>query len=268
MTSLTLPKTLSPSKVSGFKDCAMQFRFQAIDGLRDPPTVHTEKGTVVHRALELFYRDNPQGKRTLAAAMDCLRVALREFADSPESVSLALPPLDYETFVQDATDCVENLFKLEDPNEVSVVSTEVRMDALLDGVRLRGIIDRLDDEDGELVVVDYKTGKIPDARYEQGKLDGVHFYAYLLDSVFGRRPLKVRLVYLKSPDPIVIEASPSGQSVRGHRKKLGAVWTAIRDACEDDSFEPRPSGLCGWCNFKPYCPAFGGNPSEAKAAFA
>ena len=120
---------------------------------------------------------------------------------------------------------------------------------------LRGIIDRLDlTEDGELVVVDYKTGRAPSAQFEKSRLNGVHTYALLCEQVLGRFPSQVKLLYLR--DPLAIIATPTEQSVRGHRQRTTAVWTAIERACEKEDFRPRPSALCRFCNFQQLCPAF------------
>ena len=78
----------------------------------------------------------------------------------------------------------------------------------------RGIIDRLDlNADGELVVIDYKTGRAPSVAFEQSKLIGVHIYALLCKEVLGRRPVQVKLLHLKEPTTIIAE--PSEQAIRG-----------------------------------------------------
>ena len=71
-------------------------------------------------------------------------------------------------------------------------------------------------------------------------------------------------MHLKEPTSIIAE--PSDQALRGQRQKAVAVWTAIEQACEKEDFRPRPSRLCDYCNFKSFCPAFGGNPDEAVGA--
>ena len=129
-------------------------------------------------------------------------------------------------------------------------------------MRLRGILDRLDlTPDGELVVVDYKTGRAPSEAYEQSKLIGVHIYALLCQEVLGRRPVQVKLLHLK--EPMAIVAEPSEQAVRGQRIKTQAVWSAIERACHDEDFRPRTSPLCRYCRFQAFCPAYGGDPAEA-----
>ncbi|MGH9066737.1 MAG: PD-(D/E)XK nuclease family protein, partial [Acidimicrobiales bacterium] len=62
--SFPLPSSISPSKVSSFKDCALAFRFSAIDRLPEPSTAPAVKGTLVHRALERLFWTVPAGGRS------------------------------------------------------------------------------------------------------------------------------------------------------------------------------------------------------------
>ncbi len=261
---LPLPTSLSPSKVSSFKDCALAFRFSAIDRLPEPPSVPAVKGTTVHRALELLFGLDPAA-RTPAAAHEQLSVALEELRASEEWTRLELDDSSATSFADDAATMVDRYFTLEDPRAIRPVGVEMMLEAELDGVAIRGIIDRLEEDDeGQLVVTDYKTGRTPSVNQEQSRLGGVHFYAFLCQQVLGRLPAKVQLIYLGG-EPQVITTTPSEQSVRGMRLRIGAVWNAVERACERDDFRPRPSALCNWCAFVSYCPAHGGDPAEARA---
>jgi putative RecB family exonuclease len=162
----------------------------------------------------------------------------------------------------DAEKLVGRYFELEDPTTVHPIGIELKLEAELGGLRLRGIIDRLElDHDGRLVVTDYKTGRAPSERFEQGRLGGVHFYSFLCEELFGQRPARIQLLYLA--DPVAIVSEPSEQSTRALRTKVTAIWNAVERACERENFGPRPGKLCDWCAFKAYCPAFGGDPSQA-----
>ena len=258
--SLPLPTSLSPSKVASFKDCALAFRYSVIDRLPEPPSEAAAKGTLVHRALELLFADEAPEGRTLAAALGKLDRAWTEVIEHDgEYAELQLD--DPDGFRADAAERVRRYFELEDPTTIHPIGLELRLEAELGTLKLAGIIDRLElDADGELVVTDYKTGRAPSERFEQGRLGGVHFYAFLCERFFGRRPAQVQLLYLSDP-PVAIVATPSDQSIHGMATRATAIWSAVERACEQEDFRPRPGRLCDWCGFKAYCPAFGGDPS-------
>lgn len=259
---LELPSSLSPSKVSSFTDCALAFRFSAIDRLPDPPTVATVRGTLVHAALERLML-LPPAERTPDAGAACLAEARAALADDPELVALGLDADGDAEMTAEAGRLVERYFALEDPTAVTPIGLELKLETDVDGLRLRGIIDRLElDADGDLVVTDYKTGRAPGQNYEQSRLGGVHFYSFLCERVLGRRPARVQLLYLA--DPLAITTVPTEQSIRGLERKVRAIWTAIEKACERDDFRPRTSRLCDYCAYQAYCPAFGGDPKEAQ----
>ena len=259
--ALPLPTSLSPSKVSSFKDCALAFRLSVIDRLPEPPSPHAAKGTLVHRALELLMWEEEPAERTLPAALAKLERSVDEVLDGEEYASLPWEEGEREAFVADAATLVENYFRLEDPTSVQTIGTELRMSVDLGSLRLSGIIDRLDlDQAGQLVVTDYKTGRAPSANYEQSRLGGVHFYAFLCEQLLGRRPARVQLLHLR--EPLIIATVPSDQSIRGLQQQTTAIWSAVEQACAREDFRPKPGRLCAYCAYHDLCPAFGGDLSR------
>lgn len=265
--SLAVPSSLSPTRVNSFTDCPLAFRLRTIDRLPEPSSPHAVKGTLVHAALERLIWRHPPGRRTRAAAAAELDAAWRQLQSDPEVTGLNLDDEGAAELHADAQALVERYFELEDPDAVRAVGVELLLEAEVGGIRLRGIIDRLDlTENGELVIVDYKTGKAPGTRFEQGRLTGVHLYALLCQQVLGKLPVEVRLLHLR--DPVMISAVPTDQTVRAQRQRTVAVWRAIERACERADFRPRPSPLCNYCHFQGFCPSFGGAPPDEPAGTA
>lgn len=258
--ALALPSSLSPSRLASFTSCGLQFRFSAIDRLPEPPTVAATRGTLVHAALEeLFVL--PAAERVPEAADACLDVALRRLRTDPDWIGLDLDDAGEAGMRAEAADLVARYFRLEDPTTVHPVGLELKLEVEVAGVRLRGIIDRLDLVDGDLVVTDYKTGRAPGDGYARQRMTGVHLYSLMCERWFGRRPVRVQLLHLA--EPVKIVAEPSEQSTRGLSRRLEAVWHAVETACEREDFRPRPSARCDWCAFREWCPAFGGDPLKA-----
>lgn len=266
---LELPRSLSPSKVSTFKDCALAFRFSAIDRLPEPPSLPATRGTLVHAALEKLFCA-PAAERTVAYALTSLAEAFDELRTEPDFTGLELDEAAEAAFLDEAEALTRKYFDLEDPQAIHPIGIELKLEIEIDTggpgadpLRLRGIIDRLElDDEGELVVTDYKTGGAPGQAFEQSRLGGVQFYALLCERLFGRRPARIQLLYLR--DPTAIINTPTEQSTRGLERKVVAVWNAIERARQQNDFRPKRSKLCDWCAFKQFCPAWGGDPEAAR----
>jgi putative RecB family exonuclease len=257
----TVPTSLSPSRVEAFLSCPLAFRFASIQKLPDPPTPATTKGSLVHRSLELLFL-LAGSDRTPAALDRCVDAAIDEYSRHPDFTLLGLDAEEARSFFADCRQLAANYLQLEDPRRVRAIGLELMLEAPVGDLTLRGIIDRLElDERGELIVTDYKTGRAPHPNFERKSLSGVHFYAFLCESVFGRIPAAIRLMYLKSGE--VITAVPSPQSTRYMTTRTSAVWKAVATACERDDFRPKPSALCNYCAYQRWCPQFGGDPGRA-----
>lgn len=261
--SFDLPRSVSPSSLSQFTSCPLAYRFSYVERLPQRPTPAASKGTLVHRALELLML-RPADERTIDAALTDLARARTELTTDPDFTGLELSEAEWEGFHADSVKLVQRYFEFEDPRGVRPIGLELRMRTQLNGgLWVSGVIDRLElDEHGEFVVTDYKTGSVPREQMERSRLAGVHLYAVLCERVFGRRPARVQLLYLSKPEAIVAEVAD--HTMGGSAKRTNAIWKAISRACETEDFRPHQSKLCDYCSFQAYCPAFGGDPSQAK----
>ncbi|WP_307787316.1 RecB family exonuclease [Streptomyces musisoli] len=257
------PTSLSPSRASDFMQCPLLYRFRVIDRLPEKPSAAATRGTLVHAVLERLF-DAPAGERTAPRAKslipgqwDRLRESRPEvtelFADDPEGERLA-------GWLAEAERLVERWFTLEDPTRLEPAERELFVEAELEsGLRLRGIIDRVDvAPTGEVRIVDYKTGKAPRPEYAEGALFQMKFYALVVWRLKRVVPRRLQLVYLGSGDVLTYDPVPA--DLERVERKLHALWEAIRQATETGNWRPRPTKLCGWCDHQARCPEFGGTP--------
>ncbi|KJE78079.1 RecB family exonuclease [Ferrimicrobium acidiphilum] len=254
---LPLPCSLTPTKVTAFKDCAYAFRLSVIDKVPQPLSIWTVKGVLAHRALERFYFTIPALERTPHKARIIVQDELNYGLNQGYAASFLanLSEAARVRLAEEVEQLVMNVFSLEDPTTTNVLGTELMLEFQVGDVLARGVIDRLDrDPDGELVVVDYKTGRPPSHTHEQDKLAGVLFYALLVERVLGVRPKSVKLMYLR--DRMVIESEATSHRLQAVEGKTAAIWAAVRMACETGNFRPRPSRLCNFCAYQCQCPSF------------
>lgn len=138
-----VPTSLSPSRVSSFTSCPLAFRFSSIDRLPEAPSAPAVKGTTVHRALELLFTHPPAG-RTRERAAETLDHALAEMATDDDYLGLELNEDDADRFAADARSMVDRYFALEDPADVHPIGLELKLQAELGSLTMRGVIDRLE----------------------------------------------------------------------------------------------------------------------------
>ncbi|OLZ72745.1 recombinase RecB [Streptomyces sp. IMTB 2501] len=257
------PTSLSPSRAGDFMQCPLLYRFRVIDRLPEKPSAAATRGTLVHAVLERLFdapaaeRTAPRAKSLIPGQWDRLRESRPEvtelFADDPDGERLA-------GWLAEAERLVERWFTLEDPTRLEPAERELFVEAELEsGLRLRGIIDRVDvAPTGEVRIVDYKTGKAPRAEYSEGALFQMKFYALVVWRLKRVVPRRLQLVYLGSGD--VLTYDPVLADLERVERKLHALWEAIERATQTGEWRPRPTKLCGWCDHQAHCPEFGGTP--------
>lgn len=250
--------SLSPSRAGDFMTCPLLFRFRTIDRLPQAPSPAATRGTVVHAVLERLF-DLPAVQRTVAAAESLLRPEWDRLVEAePGVAALFDDDAALATWLDSARALLEAYFSLEDPRRLEPARREEHVQVVLpSGLRLRGIVDRVDvAPSGAVRVVDYKTGRSPREAFEGKALFQMKFYALVLWRTTGVVPTLLQLMYLG--DREVLRYAPDEEDLLATQRKLLALWSAIERAVEARDFPPNPSKLCGWCDHQALCPSFGG----------
>ena len=250
------PSSLSPSRASDFMTCPLLFRFRSIDRLPEEPSLAAVRGSLVHRALETLY-DLPARERTPQAATDLVERAFAELErDSPESADVVR---DQVAGVEVGA-LIDAYFGLEDPRRLEPHARELGVSVqLADAFEARGFIDRVDlSPDGQIRIVDYKTGRSPGAGFESKAMFQMRFYALVWWRMTGDVPALLQLMYLGNGE--VLRYEPDAADLTSTERKVLALRDAIARAADAGEFDPSPSRLCDWCSHRALCPAWGGTP--------
>ena len=249
-------KTLSPSRAGDFKTCPQLFKFRAVDRLPEPTSIYQARGTTAHLALQRLF-DDPEQDRTPERLYDLFREAWTEIRGEEEFEGLFESIDEERQWGLDSMDLLANYFSVEDPRTFDPEGRELDMLEDLDGIVIRGILDRMDrDEDGSLIILDYKTGKAPPERYALSAFFALKIYALLIRQRTGETPKEVHLLYLNGPT--LYRLPIDDRQLDAMDGQLRALWKAIDRAMETDRYPARPGRLCDWCSFQDICPAFSG----------
>ncbi|TQJ49741.1 PD-(D/E)XK nuclease family protein [Phycicoccus sp. SLBN-51] len=244
----------SPSRLLAWMDCPRRYRLQYLDrpGPRArPQRAHTSVGVAVHNALRDWWDLAPE-QRTAAAGAELVRTSWIElgFRDPDQSQRWrARAQQQVTTYLQDL-----------DPHR-QPLGIERTVSLKTERLALQGRIDRLDERDGELVVVDYKTSRVAPTDDEPRTSLPLALYAAATWKMFRRRCVRVELHHL--PTGTVAAHEHTGESLK---RKIDEAESIARDAqraeadyaevgVDSGRFPANVTPLCQWCDFRAHCPA-------------
>ncbi len=255
---IELPEYLSPSSIGTYRDCPQKFKLSRLDKIPEPSTWAQHVGTFVHEVLEHLYQVDPESR-----TLETLRAlaAERWAASDWEARVSALdePQGTIKDFKVVTFQYMTNLWKLENPQEVELDGMEHEVIAEVEGVPMKGYIDRfVFHDDGTVVISDYKTGKIPAARFtpDDKKFFQLLAYAAMLEASDQETTSRVQLLYLKEPVVHELAVTPVNLSVA--KGVIVETREGVESACAKGEFPCNVTKLCDWCYYQSsgHCPAF------------
>jgi RecB family exonuclease len=258
---LSIPGRLfacTPSRLTSWVDCPRRYRLTYLDRPRPPagpPWAHNSFGAGLHNALAGWWR-LPRAQRTVDAAGQLLDVgwSAEGFRDPVQSGSwLARGRALVQRYVADLDPALEP------------VGVERTVAARTKRLALSGRVDRLDDRNGELVVVDYKTGRRPLSVDDTRGSMALALYAVAAAATLRRRCVRVELHHLPTGEVHAFEHTEESLQRQVRRAEqiaddAEAATAAFRDQTAApaqvgaaDLFAPRPGAQCGWCDMRAHC---------------
>jgi putative RecB family exonuclease len=258
----TMIKNLSPSRASQFKTCPKQFKFANIDKIKEPTTEVQAKGTTVHQALEDLFDLKPDERNT-EKLHNLFREAWTKVRGNDEHHNLFSSVEEEREWGLDGLKLLNNYMSIEDPTSFEPLERERWVRGSIEDLNLRGILDRMDrNNKGELVIVDYKSGKAPLAKYKEPRFFALKLYALLIQKELGEMPSELKLIYLKNSTIHTLKVTQD--SLDQVKIEVLEIWNNIKKAFETNDFPATKNTLCDWCYFKPICPVFNENAPDTE----
>ncbi|MFD9895496.1 RecB family exonuclease [Amycolatopsis sp. NPDC059027] len=251
---------VSPARLATFEDCPRRYRMTYLERpapQRTGPWAHSTLGAVVHNALRALF-DLPVAKRTPQRAVALVAEHWKDagFADQEQAARYRARAKGWVAEYVEDHDVSDDPIGLE--RWVSApVSTEEGSSRPT--MIIEGRADRIDQRGGELVIVDYKTGRREPDEYEARASQALAMYAVAASRTLRMPCTKVELHHL--PTGTVAAAEHTGDSLRRHLERAGETAGDLRLATDtldaggdgDVLFPARPDRRCAWCDFRPSC---------------
>ncbi|GBE65609.1 DNA helicase [Mycobacterium sp. MFM001] len=237
--------TLTPSSLQTLTDCPLRWLAERHGGT-DPRDLPSAIGSVVHALIAESAASESQLMAALDRAWEHLPFGSRWYAAN----ELARHRAMLQTFLA---------WRAQTRHALTEVGVEVEVDGVVEGVRLRGRVDRIErDAAGRLVIVDVKTGKTPVSKDDAQRHAQLAAYQLAVAEGLlphGDEPGGARLVYPGR--------TTAGGATEREQDPLtpaaGEEWrTLIRQAAAATAgpqFVARINDGCTHCPLRPSCPA-------------
>ena len=234
----------TPSRLETLLDCPRKYRFTYIDIPKPPlvgPCGHTSMGSAVHNALrEWFTLDSSE--RTHDKGAELVRKHWRNegFRDGAQS----------ERYKFRAENWVRHYLADVDPN-FEPRGLERMVSTTTNHLALSGRVDRIDERNGELVIIDYKTGKRPPDEVETGGSLALAIYALGAERTLRKPCRTVELHHLPSDTKVAYRHDDA--SLARHVKRAESIAAEAVAATARDEFPATPGALCAYCDYARIC---------------
>lgn len=290
-------RALSASAVNTYLDCPLQFYFSVVEGIQEETEVsesieNNVFGSILHKVMEELY---VPFKNSIVTA-DLLNLVKKNKKLLHATIEKAFAEIFFKTDVirplagqnfliaEMIRKYVEKVIYWDSKlTPFGYIGSEKRITGLLtleDGkrIRLKGFIDRLDEVNGRIRIVDYKSGKgissfdtmdnlfNKDLKDRAKAVMQVFMYAWMYGSEIGKKEVTPSIYYLRT---LFSDSFDSGVSIRIGRGKREPVndfsvyWDDFEKAlkrCVNEIFDPSIpfgqtslNGPCAYCSFKGLC---------------
>jgi DNA helicase-2/ATP-dependent DNA helicase PcrA len=242
-----MPLSLSHYKIDDYLTCPLKYKYVHIlrvPVLRDQAVAY---GAALHRAVQAYNNRRLQG-RTMSS---------QELIDAFEAhwVNEGFISREHEEArLREGRDALTQFHAFAEGAEPPTF-VEKRFRFQIGQDTVTGFLDRVDERDGEVAIIDYKSSMVRDQK-EAGKeareSQQLALYALAYRESIGRLADRVELHFL-TPGGVVV-----GRALKGEKEldrasdRIRAAATGIRGGL----FQATPSPwVCGFCAFRTICPA-------------
>jgi DNA helicase-2/ATP-dependent DNA helicase PcrA len=235
----TLHPTLSARTIENYDLCPLKYKLSKEWNLREKPTANLHFGSAMHEALRAYF-DSVQKGRPLFPEM-VVQYFLQEFR--ARHIDDAAQFHLYERDGERQLRAFLSSEAARPHGSVARLEHWFRFDVA--GNKVVGRLDRVDEDEGGYVVIDYKTGN---PKSQENADDSIQLSIYAL-AMGGTKPLRM-LVFHNIADNSVVCTQRTAEQLRETEKKIAEVAAGIASG----KFEARTGMHCRWCSYRMICP--------------
>ncbi len=250
---LPVPSTFSFTQLVAFDHCPLQYKFAHVLKIPVPGNWALSFGKSMHNTLQEYFelwiarRENDSaenGGTPLVSEEELLAQYDSNWLDGWYSSKE-----QHDEYRENGREQLKQIHSSLSSNPPNPVFLERGFTVKIDDIVSRGRVDRIDQIEGGVEIIDYKTGK-PKTLKSLSASDKMQLLLYQLvaKDVFNLEPKKLTFHYLTDDSKV---------SFLGSEKDLDSLRDTIRKRISQirgRQFDPTPGFSCGFCDYKDICP--------------
>lgn len=243
-----LERNLSYSHISSYENCPYQFYFKYVLQIPGAESQARSFGLTIHNTLKEFYervRASKQGMSNIAKPPkeeDLLEIYERKW----QSGGYEGPKQEKDRFEAGKKSLKEFYKKFYEKSQDPIL-LEHRFRVPMGDFWLKGTIDRVDNTEKGLEIIDYKTGRLPkDPKHIEKDLQ-LPTYALAMEKMQDKKIYQVSLLYLEDNEKISTKISKENKEA-----SIKAITESLEEI-KNLKFPPKPGPLCKFCDYKNIC---------------
>jgi len=236
--------TFSASSLDTYERCPLKYKYQHVVLIPSVPRTFFDLGSAVHTVIEHLSKQQKEGiaptKEMALALLETTWSTAAYESKSHERNDRATAETLLDTYL---------VWQASNPNRI--LDAERKFQINLEGRTVKGTIDRLEETpEGEIVVIDFKTGSIPGGLSKNTIREDMqmNLYSLAVRELYGKLPIRASLFYL-SPNK-TYNYTPTTETIRKFQERVTGLISAV---CAE-KFAPTPDfQTCKWCDYKDFC---------------
>jgi len=236
-----IPPKISYSQIDNYLACPLRYKFSYILNVPTPPNHALNFGNTVHNVLKIFHTKKMFGKET--SLEDLMDIYEKEWV-----------PLGYDDEehrkkqFESGKKILERCYQTNKDIDVQHIGIEKEFILDIDGIKLKGKIDRIDKlPDGSVEIIDYKTGNSKTQKEVDNDVQ-MTIYKMAAEEALNIEPTFLSFYYLEAGEKL---------STNRTQKQIEAQKKIIKEVVKDikeKNFKPNSGQSCRFCPYRGLCP--------------
>ncbi len=233
------PPFLSYSQIDTYETCGLQYKYKYVLNIPVAPNHVFSFGNTIHATLQDFHMKKMAKDVSLEELFDIYKTKwepLGYFDDKHRQLRF-----------EEGKKLLERYYEQNKNEHPKHLALEKSFNVWIDGIKFLGKIDRIDQLEDGVEIIDYKTGQTKTQK-EIDKDAQVTFYALAAKEALGYTPKKLTYYFVESNEKL-----STTRTQKDIDEKKQEVKETI-DKIKSGVFEAHPGMHCKWCDFKDICP--------------